>query len=109
MELSWTTTTAFLCTYGFLKELRPSEPFLTEYLIDTKGPNVTLTEAYSDIYPVWTYSYLVLLVSSSLYVTAMEGIDSLYDQQFTGSHLNYSLTSVFRCLKRAFFKINGDQ
>jgi len=58
MESSWLA----LCAYGFLKELRPSEPFLTEYLIDEKGPNVTLAEAYSDVYPVWTYSYLALLV-----------------------------------------------
>jgi thiamine transporter 2/3 len=40
----WATTTLILCLYGFLKELRPSEPFLTEYLIDTKWVNITLEE-----------------------------------------------------------------
>ena len=40
----WATTTFILCLYGFLKELRPSEPFLTEYLIDTKWVNITLEE-----------------------------------------------------------------
>jgi thiamine transporter 2/3 len=40
----WASTTLLLCIYGFLKELRPSEPFLTEYLIDTKWVNITLEE-----------------------------------------------------------------
>ena len=29
----WRLTTALLCCYGLFKEIRPSEPFLTEYLI----------------------------------------------------------------------------
>ena len=29
----WRITTFLLCCYGFFKEIRPSEPFLTEYLI----------------------------------------------------------------------------
>ena len=29
-------TLAILASYGFFKELRPSEPYLTEYLIDDK-------------------------------------------------------------------------
>ena len=33
---SWVLTAALLCLFGFLKELRPSEPFLTEYLIDSR-------------------------------------------------------------------------
>ncbi|CAL4187848.1 unnamed protein product, partial [Meganyctiphanes norvegica] len=58
---TWLWTTLLLCSYGFFKELRPSEPFLTEYLL---GPqqNLTETQVYYDIYPVWTYSYLGLLV-----------------------------------------------
>ncbi len=58
----WLLTTGLLCAYGFLKELRPSEPFLTEYLLASNGPNVTLAQAYGDVYPVWTYSYLAILV-----------------------------------------------
>ncbi|KAL9964874.1 hypothetical protein ACROYT_G028579 [Oculina patagonica] len=40
--------------------MKPSEPFLTPYL---KGPPMNLTEEQLDnqIYPVWTYSYLVTL------------------------------------------------
>ena len=40
----WISTTGLLCLYGFLKELRPSEPFLTEYLIGPQWVNITLEE-----------------------------------------------------------------
>ena len=62
--MDWRLVTGLLCLYGFLKELRPSEPFLTEYLISPEwSPNITLEQAYNDVYPVWTYSYLCLLVA----------------------------------------------
>ncbi|XP_050014334.1 thiamine transporter 1 isoform X1 [Alexandromys fortis] len=56
----WFLPTALLCAYGFFANLRPSEPFLTPYLL---GPdkNLTQREVFNEIYPVWTYSYLVLL------------------------------------------------
>ncbi|XP_067402216.1 thiamine transporter 1 isoform X2 [Emydura macquarii macquarii] len=56
----WALPTALLCLYGFFASLRPSEPFLTRYLL---GPdkNLTETQVFNEIYPVWTYSYLVLL------------------------------------------------
>ncbi|XP_027469193.1 LOW QUALITY PROTEIN: thiamine transporter 1 [Zalophus californianus] len=56
----WFLPTALLCAYGFFASLRPSEPFLTPYLL---GPDKNLTEreVLNEIYPVWTYSYLVLL------------------------------------------------
>ncbi|CDR07497.1 unnamed protein product, partial [Oncorhynchus mykiss] len=52
--------TILLCVYGFFSNLRPSEPFLTAFLM---GPdkNLTETELVNEIYPIWTYSYLVLL------------------------------------------------
>lgn len=37
----WLLPTALLCTYGFFANLRPSEPFLTRYLL---GPDKNLTE-----------------------------------------------------------------
>ncbi|KAF6075909.1 solute carrier family 19 member 2 [Phyllostomus discolor] len=56
----WFLPTSLLCSYGFFANLRPSEPFLTPYLL---GPDKNLTEreVFNEIYPVWTYSYLVLL------------------------------------------------
>uniref|UniRef100_H3DAG2 Solute carrier family 19 member 2 n=1 Tax=Tetraodon nigroviridis TaxID=99883 RepID=H3DAG2_TETNG len=52
--------TLLLCAYGFFFNLRPSEPFLTAYLM---GPdkNLTETQVVNEIYPIWTYSYLALL------------------------------------------------
>uniref|UniRef100_A0A8D0GBN5 Solute carrier family 19 member 3 n=1 Tax=Sphenodon punctatus TaxID=8508 RepID=A0A8D0GBN5_SPHPU len=57
---SWIYPTVILCIYGFFSMMRPSEPFLTPYLI---GPdkNLTIDEVTNQIFPVWTYSYLVLL------------------------------------------------
>ncbi|XP_062303245.1 thiamine transporter 1 [Osmerus eperlanus] len=60
MEISQLYPTIWLCVYGFFSNLRPSEPFLTAFLM---GPdkNLTETEVVNEIYPIWTYSYLVLL------------------------------------------------
>lgn len=38
----WQKISLILCAFGFFKELRPSEPFITEYIIDFK--NVTADE-----------------------------------------------------------------
>jgi hypothetical protein len=45
---------------GFLKEFKPSEPFLTPYLIDYK--HLSNDQINNDVYPLWTYSYLGMLV-----------------------------------------------
>ncbi|XP_020710555.2 thiamine transporter 2 isoform X2 [Athalia rosae] len=60
--MDWTRISLLLCVFGFLKEFRPSEPFVTEYLT---GPwkNFTEQQAYQEIYPVGTYSYLTTLVA----------------------------------------------
>ncbi|XP_072304119.1 thiamine transporter 1 [Eucyclogobius newberryi] len=52
--------TLLLCTSGFFSNLRPSEPFLTAFLM---GPDKNLTEiqVVNEIFPIWTYSYLFLL------------------------------------------------
>ncbi|KAM5267059.1 thiamine transporter 2 isoform 3-T4 [Hipposideros larvatus] len=58
---SWLYPTVILCIFGFFSMMRPSEPFLIPYL---SGPdkNLTSTEMANEIFPVWTYSYLVLLL-----------------------------------------------
>ncbi|XP_061571988.1 thiamine transporter 1 [Cololabis saira] len=53
--------TVLLCVYGFFSSLRPSEPFLTAYLLEP-DKNLTETQVVNEIYPVWTYSYLALLL-----------------------------------------------
>ena len=61
MFSDWKSTTFILCSYGFFKEIRPSEPFLTEYLIGN-STGLTASQLYQDVYPIWTYSYLAVLV-----------------------------------------------
>ena len=56
----YTVTLLLLCTYGFFKELRPSEPYLTDYLVEWK--NLSIEEVSNQVYPVWPYSYFGLLV-----------------------------------------------
>ncbi|NWV26333.1 S19A3 protein, partial [Origma solitaria] len=58
---TWVFPTLNLCLYGFLYMMKPSEPFLTPYLT---GPdkNLTIDEVTNQIFPVWTYSYLALLL-----------------------------------------------
>lgn len=50
-----------LCVFGFLKELRPSEPFIYEFLIG-EWRNITSEQVNQEVYPVGTYSYLAQLV-----------------------------------------------
>ncbi|CAK8698310.1 unnamed protein product [Clavelina lepadiformis] len=58
---NWKKPTVIICLYGFFLYIKPSEPFLTPYLM---GPvhNLTEEEVVNEIYPVWIYSYLALLV-----------------------------------------------
>lgn len=57
----WATVTLLLCTFGLLREIRPSEPYVTEFIL---GPwrNITKESLNQDVYPVSTYSYLGLLI-----------------------------------------------
>ncbi|XP_033920130.1 thiamine transporter 2-like isoform X2 [Melopsittacus undulatus] len=58
---SWIYPTLIICTNGFFSTMRPSESFLTPYLT---GPdkNLTIEEVTNQVFPVWTYSYLALLL-----------------------------------------------
>ncbi|XP_026324202.1 thiamine transporter 1-like [Hyposmocoma kahamanoa] len=57
----WIKVTLILCFFGTLREIRPSEPFVSEFLL---GPwrNVTEEQLSREVYPIGTYSYLALLV-----------------------------------------------
>ncbi|KAJ2943936.1 hypothetical protein O0L34_g8258 [Tuta absoluta] len=57
----WIRVTLLLCMFGTLREIRPSEPFVTEFLAG-KWRNVTEDQLNRDVYPVGTYSYLAQLV-----------------------------------------------
>ena len=56
-ERPWVYFTCMICCYGFFKEFKPSEAFLTPFLRDSK--HFTSIEVNSQIYPYWPYSYLV--------------------------------------------------
>ncbi|XP_070684974.1 thiamine transporter 1 [Pempheris klunzingeri] len=58
---NWRYPTTLLCVYGFFSTVKPMEPFLIPYLT---GPdkNLTTEQVNNQIFPVWTYSYLCVLV-----------------------------------------------
>ncbi|XP_033487289.1 thiamine transporter 2 [Epinephelus lanceolatus] len=58
---NWKYPTTLLCIYGFFSTVKPLEPFLIPYLT---GPdkNLTAEQVVNQILPVWTYSYLAMLV-----------------------------------------------
>ncbi|KAG8234670.1 hypothetical protein J437_LFUL006559, partial [Ladona fulva] len=58
---TWLKISLLLCMFGFFKELRPSEPFVTPYLL-SPYKNFTDAEVSQLIYPFGTYSYLGLLI-----------------------------------------------
>ncbi|XP_018561323.1 thiamine transporter 1-like [Anoplophora glabripennis] len=58
----WFKVSLLLCIFGFLKELRPSEPFIYEFLIDQRWRNLTEEQVNQEVYPVGTYSYLAHLI-----------------------------------------------
>uniref|UniRef100_A0A3B5LYU7 Solute carrier family 19 member 3a n=1 Tax=Xiphophorus couchianus TaxID=32473 RepID=A0A3B5LYU7_9TELE len=57
----WRYPTTLLCVYGFFSTVKPLEPFLIPFLT---GPdkNLTTEQVNNQIFPVWTYSYLSVLV-----------------------------------------------
>ena len=68
----WIYSTIILLFYGFFKELKPSESFLTPYLTNaTDGKNFSLSEVNQNIYPYWTYSYLVAALFVFLFTDLM--------------------------------------
>ncbi|KAH8327779.1 hypothetical protein KR074_003993 [Drosophila pseudoananassae] len=58
---NWLKISLLLCTFGFLRELRPSEPYVTEYL-SGDFRNLTSEQVYQDVYPFGTYAVLAQLV-----------------------------------------------
>ncbi|GLV41571.1 uncharacterized protein CBL_06800 [Carabus blaptoides fortunei] len=57
----WFKISLLLSVFGFLKDFRPSEHFIYEFLV---GPwrNITDKEVTQKVYPVATYSYLAQLI-----------------------------------------------
>ncbi|KAI4464901.1 folate transporter [Holotrichia oblita] len=58
---NWIKLSALLCIFGFLKEIRPSDPFIFEYLAG-EWRNITREEVLRDVLPIATYSQLAQLI-----------------------------------------------
>lgn len=57
----WLKISVLLSVFGFIKEMRPSEPFISNYLLG-EWRNITEEQLSQDVYPVGTYSYLAQLI-----------------------------------------------
>ncbi|KAH8412168.1 hypothetical protein KR009_000263 [Drosophila setifemur] len=57
----WLKISVLLGIFGIFRELRPSEPFVTEYLAGGYD-NLTSEQVYQNVYPIGTYSLLAQLV-----------------------------------------------
>ncbi|KAF1754390.1 hypothetical protein GCK72_020951 [Caenorhabditis remanei] len=53
-----------ICLYGAVKEFRPTEPYMYEYQHTTL--NMSEHTLNSQVYPIWTYSYLITLIPAFL-------------------------------------------
>uniref|UniRef100_A0A8C0XSJ4 Thiamine transporter 2 n=1 Tax=Castor canadensis TaxID=51338 RepID=A0A8C0XSJ4_CASCN len=56
---SWVFLTVILCLFGFFSMMKPSEPFVVLYLAE---PEKNMSISMVNIFPLWTYSYLALLL-----------------------------------------------
>ena len=60
-KTKWYFPTLALCMYGFSKEMKPYESFLTPYLNSTYK-NISARDISNQIYPVATYAYFFFLL-----------------------------------------------
>lgn len=69
MVKKWYLISLLLCIFGFVRELRPSEPFTVEYYLNYK--NITTDDITRILYPVGTFSYMLQLVIIFLITDAL--------------------------------------
>uniref|UniRef100_A0A8R1TMV4 Reduced folate carrier n=1 Tax=Onchocerca volvulus TaxID=6282 RepID=A0A8R1TMV4_ONCVO len=58
--MMWNSVPVLLVLYGFFKDFKPGEPFLFNY--QTSFLNLTEKQLNGEVYPYWTYSYLITLI-----------------------------------------------
>ncbi|XP_078060239.1 thiamine transporter 2-like [Mustelus asterias] len=70
-DKEWVYPTVVLCTYGFFATMKPAEPFLTPYLV---GPykNFTIEQVTNQLFPIWTYSFLAMLIPVFLFTDYLQ-------------------------------------
>lgn len=57
----WLKISLLLCTFGFFREMRPSEPFVTEFL-SGEWRDIQPEQLNRDVYPLGTYTTLAVLI-----------------------------------------------
>lgn len=62
--MKWSTISCILCIFGFLKEFRPNEPFVTNYLT---GPWKNFTQAQVSFMFNMVYLFMSLYFHSILF------------------------------------------
>ncbi|VDD87221.1 unnamed protein product [Enterobius vermicularis] len=94
--MTWSYLTILLCFYAFIKEIKVAEPFIFKY--QTEVLNIENAQLNGEVYPYFTYSYLVfsipifLLTDLLLYKPTM--IVEMIGQIVFRSTLNFGV-SVF--------------
>ncbi|XP_055602734.1 thiamine transporter 1-like isoform X2 [Uranotaenia lowii] len=61
MVQEWLKISLLLCTFGFFREMRPSEPFVSEFL-SGEWRDIEPEQLYRDVYPIGTYTHLAVLI-----------------------------------------------
>jgi len=101
----WLVQSIWIAMFGFLKEFRPEDPYITQYL--TNPPmNFTNQEVIQEIYPVATYTCLGLTVIMFLItdylrykpIVVLNAMSSFITQMlliFTRSKTNMKIMEVF--------------
>ena len=89
-----------LCVFGFLKDFRPSESFLTDFLTDFK--NVTAEEVNQEIFPVGTYSYLLQLIVVFLITDFLRCVLSIWHDFVTIQFL-FKIQAIDNCIGNIWY------
>ncbi|KAM9848843.1 thiamine transporter 2-like [Aulostomus maculatus] len=100
----WVGPTVLLCIYGFCSMMRPIEPFLTEFLTGTYK-NLTTEQVTRQVYPVWAYSTVFLLVPVLLVTDVLryKPVIVLQGLTYVAAFLLILVGSGVRCSQLAFF------
>nr|CAD7570796.1 unnamed protein product [Timema californicum] len=98
----WVKTSMLLCLFGFLKEFRPSEPYLIQYLT---GPWLNFTEekVNQDMLPVGTYSYISCLIVILLITDILRYKPIIVLEGFTGIVAAEAVWGLFAATEVAYF------
>ncbi|CAI9729233.1 folate transporter 1-like isoform X1 [Octopus vulgaris] len=60
--MKWKIATISICFFIFFKDFRPSESYITAYLMAPEWKNLTAEQVNNEVYPVWVYTNLVCLL-----------------------------------------------